>query len=94
MFFKTIKFRLTLWYVVILGIILSSFALFLYVTLAESLRRGLDTKIKTMAEVIASSASSPLQAGPAIADIDRIMMERFGIKPMGRFIQVLDESVG
>lgn len=92
MFFKTIKFKLTLWYVVILGIILSSFALFLYVTLADSLYRGLDNKIKTMAEVIASSVRSPLGGGPSITDIDRIMTEHFGIRPLGRFIQVLDES--
>ncbi|MBW2038023.1 MAG: heavy metal sensor histidine kinase [Deltaproteobacteria bacterium] len=92
MFFKTIKFKLTLWYVVILGIILSSFGLFLYFTLADSLHRGLDNKIKTMAEVIASSVRSPLGGGPNIADIDRIMTEHFGIRPLGRFVQVLDES--
>ncbi len=92
MFFKTIKFKLTLWYVVILGLILSSFALFLYLTLADSLYRGVDNKIKTMAEVIASSVRRPLGGSPSIADIDRIMMEHFGIRPLGRFIQVLDES--
>jgi heavy metal sensor kinase len=90
--FKTIKFRLTLWYVVILGIILSSFSFFLYFTLADSLHKGVDNKIKTMAEIVVSSARSPLGVGPSISDLDRIMTERFGIRPLGRFIQILDES--
>jgi two-component system OmpR family sensor kinase len=85
--FKTIKSRLTSWYVVILGIILCSFSLFLYFTLADSLYSGVDTKIKTMADIVASSARSPLGA-----DLDQIMTEHLGIKPLGRFIQLLDES--
>jgi heavy metal sensor kinase len=92
MLFKTIKFRLTLWYVVILGILLTSFSFFLYFTLADSLYKGVDNKIKTMAEVVASSTRSPFGAGPSISDLDRVMAERFGIRPLGRFIQVLDES--
>jgi two-component system OmpR family sensor kinase len=90
--FKTIKLRLTLWYVVILGIILSSFSVFLYFTLADSLYKGLDNRIRTMADIVASSARSPLGAGPSITDLDRIMTERFGIRPLGRFVQILDES--
>ena len=90
--FKTIKFRLTLWYVVILGIILCSFSFFLYFTLADSLYKGVDNKIKTMAEIGVSSVRSPLGGGANISDLDRIMTERFGIRPLGRFIQILDES--
>jgi two-component system OmpR family sensor kinase len=89
---KTIKFRLTLWYVIILGIILSSFSFFLYFTLADSLYKGVDNKIKTMAEIGVSSARNPLGGGASISDLDRIMTERFGIRPLGRFIQILDES--
>ena len=90
--FKTIKFRLTLWYVVILGIILSSFSFFLYFTLSDSLYKGVDNKIKTMAEIVASAARSPLGGGVSISDLDRVMAERFGVRPLGRFIQILDES--
>jgi heavy metal sensor kinase len=85
--FKTIKFKLTFWYVVILGIILTSFSLFLYFNLADSLYKGLDNKIRTMAEIVVSSSRSPFNA-----DLDQIMSERLGIKPLGRFIQILDES--
>jgi len=90
--FKTIKFRMTLWYVVILGIILSSFSFFLYFTLADSLYKGVDNKIRTMAEIVASSARSPFEAGTSIADLDQVMTDQFGIRPLGRFIQILDES--
>jgi len=92
MLFKTIKFKMTLWYVVILGIILSCFSLFLYVTLADSLYKGVDNKIRTMAEIVVSSTRSPLGAGTSMADLDQVMTEHFGIRPLGRFIQILDES--
>jgi heavy metal sensor kinase len=92
MLFKTIKFKMTLWYVAILGIILSCFSLFLYLTLADSLYKGLDNKIRTMAEIVVSSTRSPLGAGTSMTDLDQIMTERFGIRPLGRFIQILDES--
>jgi heavy metal sensor kinase len=90
--FKTIKFKMTLWYVVILGIILSCFSLFLYFTLADSLYKGVDNKIKTMAEIVVSAAHSPVEAGASIADLDQVMTDQFGIRPLGRFIQILDES--
>jgi heavy metal sensor kinase len=90
--FKTIKFKMTLWYVAILAIILSCFSLFLYFTLADSLSKGVDNKIRTMAEIVATSERSPFGTGSTIADLDRIMTERFGIRPLGRFIQILDES--
>ena len=92
MLFKTIKFKMTLWYVAILGIILSCFSLFLYLTMADSLSKGVDNKIRTMAEIVVSSTRSPLGAGTSMADLDQIMTERFGIRPLGRFIQILDES--
>ncbi|MBN1254194.1 MAG: HAMP domain-containing protein [Deltaproteobacteria bacterium] len=85
--FKTIKFKLTLWYVVILGIILCSFSIFLYFTLADSLYKGVDNRIKTMGEIVAASARSPFGA-----DIDQIMIDRYGVRPLGRYIQILDES--
>jgi len=90
--FKTIKFKMTLWYAAILGIILFCFSLFLYLTLADSLYKGVDSKIRTMAEIVVSSTRSPLGAGTSMADLDQIMTERFGIRPLGRFIQILDES--
>ena len=49
MIFRHIRFTLTLWYIVILGIILTSFSTFLYFTLSRSLYKGIDVKIKSIA---------------------------------------------
>jgi hypothetical protein len=89
---RSIKFRLTLWYAMILGIILSSFSFFLYFTLADSLYKGVDNKIKTMAEIVVSSAHNPFGTGTGMADLDQMMTERFGIRPLGRYIQIMDAS--
>ena len=92
MFFHTLRFKLTLWYVAILGVTLCAFSLFLYLTLSKGLHRSLDNKLRTTAEVIAASIRRPFGPGPSLADIDQIMREHFGIRPLGRFVQVLDET--
>jgi len=89
--FRNIRFKLTLWYIVILGIILSSFSTFLYFTLSRSLNKGIDVKIKSIAEVIGSSSTNPYSQY-SFSNIDRVLEESFGWKPVTKFIQVLDES--
>ncbi len=88
--FRSIRFRLTLWYVFILGIILCSFSAFLYLTLSRSLNQYMDAKIKSIADFIASSYSSPYaKYGQSL---DRIIEEATGMRPGGKFIQVLDQK--
>ena len=91
MIFRNIRFKLTIWYIVILGIILTSFSTFLYLTLSRSLYRGIDVKIKSIAEVIGSSSTNPYSQY-SFSSIDRMMKDSFGLKPVTKFIQVLDES--
>lgn len=91
MIFGNIRFKLTIWYIVILGIILTSFSTFLYLTLSRSLHKGIDVKIKSIAEVIASSSTNPYSQY-SFSSIDRMMKDSFGLKPVTKFIQVLDES--
>ncbi len=86
-----IRFKLTLWYIIILGIILTSFSAFLYFTLSRSLHKGIDVKIKSIAEVIGSSSTNPY-SHYSFSNIDRVLEESFGWKPVTKFIQVLDES--
>ncbi|RLA99777.1 MAG: hypothetical protein DRG55_07395, partial [Deltaproteobacteria bacterium] len=90
--FRTIRFKLTLWYVILLGITVTAFSVFLYITLAKGLQESLDNKLRTTAEIIAASLRHPLGPGPSLADVERIMREHFGLKPMGRFVQILDEA--
>ena len=91
MILRNIRFKLTLWYIIILGLILTSFSTFLYFTLSRSLYHGIDVKIKSIAEVIASSSTNPFsQYG--FSNIDRMLEDSFGLKPVTKFIQVLDGS--
>jgi heavy metal sensor kinase len=88
--FQSIRFRLTLWYVAILGVILCSFSGLLYLTLSRSLHQYMDSKIKTIADFVASSYSSPYSKYGL--NLDRIMEEATGMRPTGKFIQVLDKT--
>lgn len=74
----------------ILGIILCSFSGFLYLTLSGSLHQYMDAKIKSIADFIASSYSSPYSKYGL--NLDRIIEEATGRRPTGKFIQVLDKK--
>jgi heavy metal sensor kinase len=91
MHFRSLRFKLTLWYVLILGILLISFSTFLYFTLSKSLHRDVDNKLRSLAELIASESSSPLSKF-GFGNIDQALEASMNLKPIGKFIQVLDES--
>lgn len=89
--FRSLRFKLTLWYVLILGILLISFSSFLYLTLSRSLYRDVDHKLRSLAELIASESTSPLSKF-GFGNIDQTLEASMNLKPIGKFIQVLDES--
>jgi len=91
MHLRSLRFKLTLWYVLILGILLTSFSGFLYFTLSKSLYRDVDNKLRSLAELIASESSSPLSKF-SFGTIDQALEASMNLKPIGKFIQVLDES--
>ncbi|MGZ3495296.1 MAG: sensor histidine kinase [Thermodesulfobacteriota bacterium] len=91
MHLRSLRFKLTLWYVLILGVLLTSFSGFLYFTLSKSLYRDVDNKLKSLAELIASESSSPLSKF-SFGTIDQALEASMNLKPIGKFIQVLDES--
>jgi heavy metal sensor kinase len=91
MHLRSLRFKLTLWYVLILGILLTSFSGFLYFTLSKSLYRDVDNKLRSLAELIASESSSPLSKF-GFRTIDQALEASMNLKPIGKFIQVLDES--
>jgi heavy metal sensor kinase len=88
---RSLRFKLTLWYVLILAAVLISFSGFLYFTLSKSLFRGVDNKLRSVAELIASEASSPTSKF-SFGDLDRTLETSLQLRPVGKFIQVLDES--
>jgi heavy metal sensor kinase len=91
MHLSSLRFKLTLWYVLILGILLISFSSFLYFTLSKSLYRDVDSKLRSLAELIASESASPLSKF-GFGNIDQTLQTSMNLKPIGKFIQVLDES--
>src|SRR4030065_2847908 len=91
MHFRSIRFKLTLWYVLILGILLISFSSFLYLTLSKSLYRDVDNKLSSLAKLIASESASPLSKF-GFGNIDQALETSMNLTPIGKFIQVLDES--
>src|SRR4030043_907773 len=91
MHFRSLRFKLTLWYVLILGILLISFSTFLYFTLSNSLHREVDNKLRALAELVSSESSSPLSKF-SFGNIDQALETSMNLKPIGKFIQVLDES--
>ncbi len=91
MYLSSLRIKLTLWYVLILGILLISFSSFLYFTLSKSLYRDVDNKLRALAELIASESASPLSKF-GFGNIDQTLETSMNLKPIGKFIQVLDES--
>src|SRR4030042_3681973 len=91
MHLRNLRFKLTLWYVLILGILLISFSTFLYSTPSKSLHRDVDNKLRSPAELIASESSSP-SSKFGFGNIDQALETSMNLKPIGKFIQVLDES--
>ena len=88
---QNLRVKLTFWYVLILAILLISFSGFLYFTLKKSLYRDVDNKLRSLAALIASESGSPLSKF-GFADIDEALEKSLNLKPIGKFIQVLDES--
>jgi heavy metal sensor kinase len=70
---------------------LISFSSFLYFTLSKSLYRDVDNKLTSLAELIASESVSPLSKF-GFGNIDQALEASMNLKPIGKFIQVLDES--
>jgi heavy metal sensor kinase len=71
--------------------LLISFSSFLYFTLSKSLYRDVDNKLRSLAELVASESVSPLSKF-GFESIDQALEASLNLKPIGKFIQVLDES--
>ncbi len=91
MVFRSLRFKLTLWYVLILGILLISFSSFLYITLSRSLYRDVDNRLRSLAHLIATESGTPSSTF-SFGKLDKAMRATLNLRPVGKFIQVLDES--
>jgi heavy metal sensor kinase len=91
MVFRSLRFKLTLWYVLILGILLISFSSFLYITLSRSLYRDVDNRLRSLAHLIATESGTPSSTF-GFGKLDQAVRATLNLRPVGKFIQVLDES--
>jgi heavy metal sensor kinase len=91
MYIRSLRFKLTLWYVFILGLLLIAFSSLLYFTLSRSLYRDVDNKLRSLAELIGSESAFP-SSKFGFDKIDPALEVGMHLKPIGKFIQVLDES--
>jgi heavy metal sensor kinase len=91
LFFKSIRFRLTLWYAVTLAVILVLFSSLLYVTFRDQLYREVDGKLLAIAEPLASPTLAPFrEASPEV--FDQVLEDFLGAKGKGTFVQFLNAS--
>jgi heavy metal sensor kinase len=86
-----IKWKLTLWYGGILALILIIFSSGVYIYFRNSLQISIDVKIKSIAEVLASSMTDTHNQS-VFGNFERYLENVLGRKPKGKFIQIIDAS--
>ena len=86
-----IKWKLTIWYGGILALILLIFSSGVYIYFKNSLERSIDVKIKSIAEVLATSMTEE-HSGNVFGNFERYLENVLGKKPKGKFIQIIDSS--
>ena len=86
-----IKWRLTVWYGGILALILIVFSSSVYIYFRNSLQRSIDTKIKSIGEVLSSSLTET-HSQSIFGNFERYLENVLGRKPKGKFIQIIDSS--
>jgi len=84
-----IKWKLTIWYSGILALILVVFSSAVYVYFENSLMNSIDTKIKSIADVLSSSLTGANNQS-VLGNFERYLENVLGKKPKGKFIQIID----
>ena len=89
-FLASIRVRLTVWYMIILGCTLVFFSTLVYYQMKRSLYKSVDHKIMTISEVVASSIAP--QSGSVLSNIEERLTKKVGRQPAGKSVQLLDRS--
>ncbi len=86
-----IRGKLTAWYILVFGVVLTCFCVSIYVMMESKLLHSVDHRLKTMAELI---SKTELCAVPNFLppDFERRLNRIFGTRPVGKFVRVLDLS--
>lgn len=86
-----IKWRLTIWYGVVLSLILVIFASGIFIYFRNSLQDSIDAKIRSIGEVLSSSMTETHNTS-VFGNFERYLENVLGRKPKGKFIQIMDTS--
>jgi heavy metal sensor kinase len=86
-----IKWRLTIWYGVVLSLILVTFACGIFIYFRNSLQDSIDAKIRSIGEVLSSSMTETHNSS-VFGNFERYLENVLGRKPKGKFIQIMDTS--
>jgi heavy metal sensor kinase len=86
-----IRWKLTILYGGILASILAAFSSGVYIYFRNSLEKSIDTKIKSIGEVLASSITETHNTS-VFGNFERYLENVLGRKPKGKFIQIMDSS--
>lgn len=86
-FFRSIRFKLTLWYLVTLTAILLLFSTCIYLTISNRLYAEVDQELLATAEAVASPTLAPFRAS-APSVFDQILEDFLGPKISNKFVQI------
>ncbi|HEX8960051.1 MAG TPA: ATP-binding protein [Geobacteraceae bacterium] len=91
MFFKSIRFSLTLWYSLTLAIILILFSSFFYLSIRKQFYQGVDRELFTIAEALASPTMEPFRdSAPSV--FDQVLEDFIGPKVAGKYVRLFDSN--
>ena len=91
MAFKSIRSRLTAWYILLLGIILILFSVFLNYFLSKRLYESVDNSLTVSATVVATSAVMQFNRS-ALPGIDQFFEQFMGAGNLNKFYRIYDGS--
>ena len=91
MAFKSIRSRLTAWYILLLGIILILFSVFLNYFLSKRLYESVDNSLTVSATVVATSAVMKFNRSP-LPGLDQFFEQFMGAGNLNKFYRIYDGS--
>ena len=91
MAFKSIRSRLTAWYILLLGIILILFSVFLNYFLSKRLYESVDNSLTVSATVVATSAVMKFKRSP-LPGLDQFFEQFMGAGNLNKFYRIYDGS--
>ena len=91
MFFRSIRFSLTLRYSLSLAVILILFSTFLYLTISKQFYQEVDKELFAIAEALASPTLEPFRnSAPSV--FDQVLEDFIGPRASGKFVQLFDNT--